>query len=96
MALEVEFYIAAASTLEEEAATKAGYWDALVKAGAKGLPLGCGPCIGFRTSLLKDGEVGISATNWNFKGRMGSADALGYLASPEVIVASAMKGLIAG
>ena len=82
----VEFYIAAASTLEEEAATKAGDWDALINAGAKALPAGCGPCIGLGTGLLKDGEVGISATNRNFKGRMGSKEALAYLASPEVVV----------
>lgn len=92
----VEFYIAAASTLEQEAATKAGDWDALINAGAKALPAGCGPCIGLGTGLLRDGEVGISATNRNFKGRMGSREALAYLASPEVVAASAMKGFIAG
>lgn len=38
--------------------------------------------IGLGTGLLKDGEVGISATNRNFKGRMGSLSSLAYLASP--------------
>ncbi|KAL7270012.1 mitochondrial Homoaconitase [Rhizina undulata] len=92
----VEFYIAAASTLEQATAEKAGDWQALLNAGAKPLPAGCGPCIGLGTGLLEDGEVGISATNRNFKGRMGSRDALAYLASPEVVAASAMKGFIAG
>lgn len=92
----VEFYIAAASTLEQDLATKAGDWDVLINAGAKPLPAGCGPCIGLGTGLLKAGEVGISASNRNFKGRMGSRDALAYLASPEVVAASAMKGFIAG
>ncbi|CCX13019.1 Similar to Homoaconitase, mitochondrial; acc. no. Q6BM98 [Pyronema omphalodes CBS 100304] len=92
----VEFYIAAASTLEQAAAEKAGDWQVLVNAGAKPLPAGCGPCIGLGTGLLEDGEVGISATNRNFKGRMGSRDALAYLASPEVVAASAIKGSIAG
>jgi len=96
VAPSVEFYIAAASSLEQTAAEKAGDWQVLVNAGAKPLPAGCGPCIGLGTGLLKDGEVGISATNRNFKGRMGSRDALAYLASPEVVAASAIKGAIAG
>jgi homoaconitate hydratase len=46
--------------------------------------------------LLEKGEVGISATNRNFKGRMGSRDAQCYLASPEVVAASAAAGYITG
>jgi homoaconitate hydratase len=46
--------------------------------------------------LLEKGEVGISATNRNFKGRMGSRDAQCYLASPEVVAASAVAGYITG
>src|SRR5204863_139614 len=38
----------------------------------------------------------ISATNRNFKGRMGSRDAQCYLASPEVVAASAVAGYICG
>src|SRR5262249_20117890 len=37
-----------------------------------------------------------SATNRNFKGRMGSTDALCYLASPAVVAASAAAGFIRG
>ncbi|KAF5506105.1 Homoaconitase [Colletotrichum siamense] len=48
------------------------------------------------TGLLEPGEVGISASNRNFKGRMGSTDAKAYLASPEVVAASALQGKIAG
>jgi homoaconitate hydratase len=47
--------------------------------------------IGLGTGLLEDGEVGISASNRNFKGRMGSKKAKAYLASPEVVSASACK-----
>jgi homoaconitate hydratase len=92
----VNFYIAAASLPEQQAAEEQGDWQALLDAGAKPLPSGCGPCIGLGTGLLEPGEVGISASNRNFKGRMGSTDAKAYLSSPEVVAASALAGKIAG
>lgn len=92
----VEFYVAAASSEVQKEAEEAGDWEALVAAGAKVLPAGCGPCVGLGTGLLKDGEIGISATNRNFKGRMGSPSALAYLASPAVVAASALSGIISG
>lgn len=90
----VEFYIAAASSVVQADSEAAGDWGALVAAGAKTLPAGCGPCIGLGTGLLEDGEVGISATNRNYKGRMGSPKAQAYLASPAVVAASAVSGRI--
>lgn len=92
----VEFYIAAASSNVQKDAEDVGAWQTLLDAGAIPLPAGCGPCIGLGTGLLKDGEIGISATNRNFKGRMGSKDALAYLASPSVVAASAVLGKIGG
>lgn len=92
----VEFYIAAASSNVQKDAEEEGAWNTLLDAGAIPLPAGCGPCIGLGTGLLKEGEIGISATNRNFKGRMGSKDALAYLASPEVVAASAVLGKIGG
>jgi len=92
----VKFYIAAASLPEQQIAEEAGDWQALIEAGAIPLPAGCGPCIGLGTGLLEPGEVGISATNRNFKGRMGSTEAQAYLASPEVVAASALSGQIRG
>lgn len=91
----VSFYIAAASMPEQEAAEEAGDWQAMLDAGATPLPAGCGPCIGL-AGLLEPGEIGISASNRNFKGRMGSVDAKAYLASPEVVAASALHGKITG
>ncbi|TFK88245.1 homoaconitase [Polyporus arcularius HHB13444] len=92
----VEFYVAAASSEVQLDAEKRGDWETLVLAGAKPLPAGCGPCIGLGVGLLEDGQVGISATNRNYKGRMGSPNAQAYLASPAVVAASAIKGFIAG
>lgn len=92
----VQLYIAAASSYEQDAAEANGDWQTLIDAGAQPLPAGCGPCIGLGRGLLEPGEVGISASNRNFKGRMGSRDALAYLASPEVVAASALSGIISG
>ncbi len=92
----VKFYLSAASKWVQEEAEKHGSWQALLDAGAQPLPAGCGPCIGLGVGLLEPGEVGISSTNRNFKGRMGSRDAKCYLASPEVVAASAVAGYIRG
>ena len=92
----VKFYLSAASRWVQDEAEKRGIWQVLTDAGAQPLPAGCGPCIGLGVGLLEKGEVGISATNRNFKGRMGSRDAQCYLASPEVVAASAVAGYIRG
>jgi homoaconitate hydratase len=92
----VELYIAAASKEVEEESERRGTWQTLIAAGARPLPPGCGPCIGLGAGLLEPGEVGISATNRNFKGRMGSREARCYLASPAVVAASAAAGYICG
>ncbi|KAI1343090.1 homoaconitase [Xylariaceae sp. FL0016] len=92
----VKMYIAAASAREQQAAEDNGSWKTLLEAGAIPLPASCGPCIGLGAGLLEPGEVGISASNRNFKGRMGSRDAQTYLASPEVVAASALNGSISG
>ncbi|KAI9141299.1 aconitase A [Paraphysoderma sedebokerense] len=90
----VEFYVAPASSEVRKEVEESGHWQQLIDAGAKVLPAGCGPCVGLGTGLLKDGEVGISATNRNFKGRMGSPNAFAYLASPAVVAQSAVNGYI--
>ena len=90
----VEFYVAAASNEVQVESEKNGDWQILLDSGATPLPPGCGPCIGLGIGLLEDGEIGISATNRNFKGRMGSPNALAYLASPAVVASSAIAGKI--
>ena len=90
----VEFYVAAASSEVQAESERRGDWQALLDAGAIPLAPGCGPCIGLGIGLLGPGEVGISATNRNFKGRMGDPTAQAYLASPAVVAASAIAGHI--
>src|SRR5437870_12309112 len=90
----VEFYLAPASAEVQARSESTGDWQTLVNAGAIPLPPGCGACIGLGRGLVQKGETAISATNRNFKGRMGDRDAFVYLASPAVVAASALAGFI--
>ena len=75
-------------------ATKAGYIDTLVDAGAVVSNPTCGACLGGYMGILGDGEVCISTTNRNFVGRMGSRSSKIYLANSAVAAASAISGYI--
>src|SRR5213592_1205437 len=90
----VEFYLAPASAEVQARSESNGDWQTLLDAGAIPLPPGCGACIGLGRGLVGKGETAISATNRNFKGRMGDREALVYLGSPAVVAASALAGFI--
>jgi len=90
----VEFYLAPASAEVQARSESNGDWQTLLGAGAIPLPPGCGACIGLGRGLVQKGETAISATNRNFKGRMGDRDAYVYLGSPAVVAASALAGFI--
>lgn len=75
-------------------ATKAGYVDILIDAGAVVSNPTCGACLGGYMGILGDNEVCISTTNRNFVGRMGSRSSKIYLSNTAVAAASAISGYI--
>ncbi len=76
-------------------ATKLGYIDILVDAGAVVSNPTCGACLGGYMGILGDNEVCVSTTNRNFIGRMGARSSKVYLASTAVVAKSAIVGKIA-
>jgi 3-isopropylmalate/(R)-2-methylmalate dehydratase large subunit len=73
---------------------RAGLLERFVTAGALVEAPCCGPCMGGAFGLLAPGEVSLSTSNRNFKGRQGSTEASVYLCSPATAVASAIYGEI--
>jgi 3-isopropylmalate/(R)-2-methylmalate dehydratase large subunit len=76
-------------------ATRSGVLETLLEAGATIATPGCGPCMGNHMGVPAPDEATISSANRNFRGRMGTPDAPVYLASPYVVAASAICGVIA-
>ncbi|ADC45957.1 3-isopropylmalate dehydratase large subunit LeuC [Methanobrevibacter ruminantium M1] len=65
-----------------------------VEAGALVSAPCCGPCLGGHTGLIGPGEVSLSTSNRNFKGRQGSPEGEVYLSSAKVAAQSAIEGRI--
>lgn len=92
--VEIRLVIAPASRQVFDAALADGTVAVLSAAGASFIPAGCGPCVGTHQGVPGDGEVVISSSNRNFRGRMGNPHAEIYLASPAVVAAAALAGRI--
>jgi 3-isopropylmalate/(R)-2-methylmalate dehydratase large subunit len=91
----VRMIVIPASRTEYMKTLKAGLVEEFMNAGALVESPCCGPCMGGSFGLLGPGEVGLSTSNRNFRGRQGSAEAFVYLCSPATAAASAVKGKIA-
>ncbi|MCY4192355.1 MAG: 3-isopropylmalate dehydratase large subunit [Rhodospirillaceae bacterium] len=92
---DVRLLVAPASTRTTAAAAADGTLAILTEAGAIMMPSGCGACAGYGAGVLAEGEVCLSSTARNFKGRMGHPTSQVYLASPYTVAASAVAGKIA-
>ena len=73
---------------------QAGLIEKFVRAGGLVEAPCCGPCMGGAFGLLAPGEVSLSTSNRNFRGRQGSTEAKVYLCSPATAAASAIRGVI--
>ena len=88
----VRFIVSPATLDTMKTAGDRGYLRAFLEAGGQVVPPACGACLGMGPGILRDGEVGVFASNRNFKGRAGAGSV--YLASPATVAASAVVGRI--
>jgi 3-isopropylmalate/(R)-2-methylmalate dehydratase large subunit len=68
--------------------------QALTEAGAIVTPATCGACFGGHMGVLGPGEICLTSSTRNFKGRMGDPSARIYMASSATVAASALAGRI--
>ncbi len=74
-------------------AEREGLHDIFQDAGALWTHSSCGPCLGMSMGVVAPQSRCISSTNRNFPGRMGTGSRA-HLASPAVVAASAITGVI--
>ena len=91
---KVRLVVSPASMEVYRDALRAGILETFIEAEAIVCGPTCGPCPGHHLGILAAGERCISASNRNFKGRMGSPESEVYLASPATVAASAITGII--
>jgi 3-isopropylmalate/(R)-2-methylmalate dehydratase large subunit len=75
-------------------AVNLGYVSKLMIAGAVVTNSTCGACAGGHLGVVGPGEVCLTSSTRNFRGRMGSSDASIYMGSSATVAASAIAGTI--
>jgi 3-isopropylmalate/(R)-2-methylmalate dehydratase large subunit len=90
---DVTFLVTPGSQLVYERALREGVIETLMTAGAVVTSSSCGMCAGFQGALAA-GDVCLTSSTRNFKGRMGSTEASIYMASSATVAASAIRGRI--
>lgn len=90
----VNFIVIPASRKVYNRLLKEGILEVFAQAGANIESANCGPCFGKHMGVVGRGAQMISSSNRNYIGRMGSAEAKIFLASPATVVASAIEGKI--
>jgi 3-isopropylmalate/(R)-2-methylmalate dehydratase large subunit len=94
IATGVQLVVTPASREVERTLIADGTLPRLAAMGATITTPGCGACCGTSGVLPADGMNVISTANRNFKGRMGTATASIYLASPAACASAAVAGRI--
>lgn len=89
----VEMQIQASSKAVLRQAEKEGLMEIFEEAGAKIVKQGCGNCMGATEEAQTRIADAITSTNRSFEGRMGKGTRA-FLASPRVVAASALSGVI--
>lgn len=90
----VRLIVTPASQQVYREAMRLGYLQDIADAGAVVTNSTCGACFGYHMGVLGPGEVCLTSSTRNFTGRMGSAEAEIYMASPATVAASAIAGFI--
>lgn len=95
---KIPFYITPGSETVHATIKRDGLLEDLEAIGGVVLANACGPCIGqWHRSDIQQGEVNsiISSYNRNFPGRNdGNRTTLSFLASPEIVTAAALSGVL--
>ncbi|WP_407689652.1 3-isopropylmalate dehydratase large subunit [Mycobacterium sp. HUMS_1102779] len=90
----VRLLVTPASQAVYREAMRLGYLQDIADAGGVVTNSTCGACFGYHMGVVGPGEVCITSSTRNFTGRMGSAEAEIFMASPATVAASAIAGYI--